>query len=291
MPDSSLYSELPRRPAWAALAGPIGMLAGTVAAIFLGRLLEATVGPTAMVSGLVMLVVSGGAVATAIWIAGRTGGGEPWQLGLERLDLRSTFAWAALVTLPALALAWAALAGTDAAAAFDVPVQLLAPGPEAAFGVPRPDVGFNATVVAIALAVCVGPAVATELVLRGLAMPALTPSIGRVGAAVVAALLTPAPFALLADRDLGGPILAAALLAGLGNSLVYLRTADLYPGIAALALALGLALGASLGWSAAGVAALAISSSLLALGAARALVAGWPTAFEGRHWGASPTRP
>jgi len=288
----SPFAELPRRPAWVALAAPVGgYVVGGALALLAARVLESTIGMTAITAALVMLLVSLGAVAACLWIAARSGGAEAWSLGLDRLDLPSAAAWTGLIALPAVALAWAALAGTDATTAVNIPAPLQPAGPEAAFGVPGPPIGFDASVVVSLIAFCVAPAIATELALRGLALPALSASIGRGGAAVVTALLTPAPFALLASSEQGGPITGAALLAGLGISFVYLRTADLYPGIATLALGLGLAFGLSLGWSTAGVATVAVASSALAVGSARALVSAWPAAFEERRFGASPARP
>ena len=120
--------------------------------------------------------------------------------------------------------------------------------------------------IASALARCVVPAVAGELLLRGFVLPALARRRGPVPAVLVVAVL----FGGLADVA-GAPGLAVPSMAlGALLCLLYLRTGSLLPGVALSAGAAGVALGAACALPAAGAAVLAAGCALAALAAAAA---------------------
>jgi hypothetical protein len=130
------------------------------------------------------------------------------------------------------------------------------------------------------------PAIAAELVIRGVVLPSLARSVGLVPGVAVATLLTPAPFALLCGGEVPQPVVGAALLGGAGLSLAYLKTGSAYPGIAALATGLGLAYGLSLGWSAAAAGVLGLAAAAAALVLTGWLAAAWSTSLRRSHYGA-----
>lgn len=257
--------DAPHRPGWVGLVAPLaGWVTGAVAATALALAL-APVGGGALPTAAALAVLSIGFVVGAVLVARRYAPVDLVELGFDDFRPAETASWAAVVLIPALALAWAGLDGEVLSEALPPPSALVEPGIELAFGEEAPTVPFGLGVAAMAIALVVLPAIAAELVIRGLVLSALVRSSGVLLAVALTALLTAAPFGLVLGDEGSSVVAGTAVIAGAGLSLAYLRTGSAYPGVAALSIGLAATLGASLGWSVAGVAVLAALSTGLAL--------------------------
>jgi len=124
----------------------------------------------------------------------------------------------------------------------------------------REPVPFGPGLLASALAGCVLPVAAGEILLRGFAFPALSAWKGPVPAALVVAV----PFGGLASL-VGRPGVALlSMLLGLALCALYVATGSLLPGIALASAASAVALGVACALPGAGVAGLALGCALAA---------------------------
>ena len=172
----------------------------------------------------------------------------------------------AAVVLAAVATAWALLGDlegslvippeidtrTATARGFDLPV--------------RESVEWGPGLLASALARCVLPVVAGEILLRGFVFPALSSWRGPIPAALIVSIVF-GGFGQL----FGAPGIAVlSMLMGVLLCLLYVATGSLLGGIALASAAAAISLGVSAGLGPVGVAALAIGCSVIAVGLAAA---------------------
>jgi membrane protease YdiL (CAAX protease family) len=166
----------------------------------------------------------------------------------------------AAVALAAVAAAWQALG--DLRGSLSIPPELdTRTLTGQVYDLPvREPVAFGPGLLASALARCVLPVVAAEVLLRGLALPALSAWRGPLPAALIVAVL----FGGLASLA-GQPGLAVlSMLLGLALCGLYVVTGSLLPGIALAATASAVALGAACALPPLGIAALAAGCGLAA---------------------------
>jgi hypothetical protein len=278
------------RPRTALVAPVVGWAAGAGVALVATMLVQSLVGrATPFTATVGLALVSGGFVAGALAFTRRDARLDAADVGLGRAEPAVTAAWAAVIACPALAIAAAGLAGEPLAEALPAPAAVAGIAPPLPFGAEPPAIPLSAAVVTGALALAVLPAIATEVVARGIVLTSLARGVGVVPAVAVAAVLTPAPFAVLLGGEAPPPVVAAALAGGVALSLSYLRTGTAYPGIATLALGLGLAFGLSLGWSPAPAAALALTAAVTAVALAAWLAALWDGGLGRSPYGARGT--
>jgi membrane protease YdiL (CAAX protease family) len=258
-----------------------GWLATLVGGGMLGLVASGGLTPITIGLGFAAAIfgVLAGVLAVAVWNV-RPG---PEQLGLRPSPLAPALAWTALVAAPCAALLALGIRSGELADALPTPVEFaaLSPTVQGLLGEPvqAQPVPLDAGVVVSAMARAVLPAVATELILRGFFLPALSYRLGVAWAIALTAVLTTAPFALTAVGPDWTTIALPVAGLGVGLGVVYVATGSLYPGVALLACALGLALGGAMGWSWVGASALGLVCAPAALVAARTLAAAWPRGY------------
>jgi membrane protease YdiL (CAAX protease family) len=258
-----------RVPAWPPLAGVFALGGALVVAAVapLPALVPAALAglertsPAIVLLAAVLTAAGMLAVVTAIARLTRPVTGE--QLGLRvpgdpprALGLTA----AAAVALGVVAALWAVLG--DLRASLDVPPELDTRSLTAQlYDLPvRDPVAFGPGLIASALARCVLPVVAGEILLRGFAFPALTAWKGPLPAALVVSVL----FGGLTSLA-GRPGLAVlSMLLGLVLCALYVATGSLLPGIAIASAASAVALGFACALPPAGVAGLALGCALAA---------------------------
>jgi membrane protease YdiL (CAAX protease family) len=253
-----------RVPAWPALAGAAALLGGIVVATFapLIAVIPAALARADRANGVIALLtallVSGGILLVVVRVAALTRPVTADQLGLRAPDApgRSLLLLgAAALVLVALAAAWNALG--DLGSGLEVPPELDPRTTTAQlYHLPvREPIPFGPELVLSALARCVLPVVAAEVLLRGFAFPALCSWKGPVPAALIVSVL----FGGLSQL-FGAPGIAVLSMV-LGGLLcfLYLATGSLLPGIALSAAAAGVALGAACAMAPATVAVLAVA--------------------------------
>jgi membrane protease YdiL (CAAX protease family) len=212
---------------------------------------------------LAALLTAAGMVAVVTAIARLTRPVTGEQLGLRApgdLPRALLLTAGAAAALGAVAALWAVLG--DLRASLDVPPELDTRSLVAQlYDLPvRDPVPFGPGLVASALAGCVLPIVAGEILLRGFAFPALAAWRGPLPAALVVSVL----FGGLTSLA-GRPGLAVlSMLLGLALCGLYVATGSLLPGIALASAASAVALGSACALPPAGVAALALGCALSA---------------------------
>ena len=263
-----------RVPAWPPLAG-VFALGGALVVATLAPLVAAIPGAVAglertspALALLAAVLTAAGIVAVVCAIARLTRPVSGEQLGLRAPDDPPgalLMALAAAAVLAVVASLWALLG--DLRASLDVPAELDTRTLTAQiYDLPlREAVPFGPGLLVSALASCVLPVVASEILLRGFAFPALWAWKGPVPAALVVSVL----FGGLTSLA-GRPGLALlSILLGLALCALYVATGSLLPGIALASAASAVALGFACALAPAAVAGLAAGCALVsvALGA------------------------
>jgi membrane protease YdiL (CAAX protease family) len=263
-----------RVPRWPPLAGAAA-LAG---AIVLAALAPVAAALPALLAGLdrtapgvVLLagvLTAAGTVVLVTRLARLTRPVSAAQLGLrapDELPVALLLAGALGLAVAGVAVAWWALGG-DLAAALPVPPELDTRTATArAYDLPlREPVAFGPELAASALARCVLPAVAGEILLRGFAFPALSAWRGPLAAALIVSILFGGLFRLAGATG----VAVLSMLLSLGLCALYLRTGSLLPGIALAAAASAAGLGAACALPAAGIVLLALACAGVAAGLA-----------------------
>jgi membrane protease YdiL (CAAX protease family) len=263
-----------RVPRWPALAGVAALFGAALIAAFaplLAALPGLAIGARRTSPAVVLLgaLLSAAAIVLLVTrLARLTRPVAAAQLGLrapEHPRRALLLAAGAAMLLGAIAAALAALG--DPRAALSVPPELDTRSVTAqVFDLPvREPVAFGPGLLASALARCVLPVVAGEILVRGFAFPALSEWRGPVASAVTVSVL----FGGVTQLS-GAPVVAGlSMLLGVLLCALYVATGSLLPGIALAALASATGLGVASGLPAPEVALLAALSS----GAAVALAA------------------
>ncbi len=258
-----------RVPAWPPLAGVFALGGALVAAAVAPLLvvvpaavagLERTSPATAL---LAAVLTAAGIVAVVTVMARLTRPVTGEQLGLRAPDDPGgalLLTAGAAIALGAVAALWAVLG--DLRASLDVPPELDTRSLTAQlYDLPlRDPVPFGPGLIASALAGCVLPVVAGEILLRGFAFPALSAWKGPVPAALVVAVL----FGGLTSLAGQPGVAVLSILLGLALCALYVATASLLPGIALASAASAVALGVACALPPAGVAGLAVGCALAA---------------------------
>jgi membrane protease YdiL (CAAX protease family) len=279
-----------RVPAWPPLAGVFALVgAGLVAAVapMLAALPAYAAGLERTTPAIVLLAAvlsSAGVVAVVVFVARLTRPVTGEQLGLRApADVPGAMlrALGAAVALGAVAAAWSALG--DLRGSLTIPAELDTRSLTARiYDLPlRDPVPFGPGLLASALAGCVLPVVAGEILLRGFALPALSAWKGLVPAVLIVSVL----FGGLTSLAGQPGVAVLSMLLGVALCVLYVSTGSLLPGIALASAASAVALGATCALPAGGIAALAAGCSLVAaalgaipalqgLGAARPLLRG-----------------
>ena len=218
------------------------------------------------------MLSAAGVVGVVVLVARLTRPVSGEQLGLRAPDDRAgalLLALGAAVALGAVAAAWAVLG--DPRGSLTVPAELDTRSLTAQiYDLPlREPVPFGPGLLASALAGCVLPVVAGEILLRGFALPALSAWKGVLPAALIVSVL----FGGLTSIAGQPGVALLSMLLGLALCRLYLVTGSLLPGIALASAASAVALGVACALPAAGIAALAVGCALAAtaLGALPAL--------------------
>jgi membrane protease YdiL (CAAX protease family) len=259
-----------RVPAWPPLAAAFA-LGGSLVVATLAPLVAAVPAAiaglertSAAIALLAAVLTAAGIVAVVCLIARLTRPVSGEQLGLRVPDDAGgalLMAVAAAAALGAVAALWAVLG--DLRSSLDVPAELDTRTPTAQiYDLPlREAVAFGPALIASALASCVLPVVAGEILLRGFAFPALWAWKGPLPAALIVSVL----FGGLTSLA-GRPGLAVlSMLLGLALCGLYLVTGSLLPGIALASAASAVALGVACLLAPAAIAGLAAGCALLSL--------------------------
>jgi len=257
-----------RVPAWPPLAGALALL--TAALLATGAPLVAAI-PAAVagVEGPAIVLLAGvltsaAIVGTVILFARLTRPVTGEQLGLRLPADPVTAALlvlAAGVALAVLAAVWQLFG--DLRASLDVPPELDTRTLTAQiYDLPlRDPVPFGPGLLVSALAGCVLPVVAGEILLRGFAFPALWAWKGPLPAALIVSVLF-GGLTSLAGRP---GIAVLSMLLGLGLCALYLATDSLLPGIALASAASAVALGVACALAPAAIAGLALGCALVSV--------------------------
>ncbi len=265
MNDEELFDDV---PAWGPGAGVAALLASSVAALvasLLAAVATAVAGagsPTPASVVVLSALSAAGTVTAVVLAAGLTEPVRPTQFGLRPVSPAAILAGlAAAAGLAVLVALWGLV--VDLSAALPVPGELDTRSTLArTYDLTQLDgVRFGPGLLASALARCVLPAVAGELLLRGFAFPALTRWRGPWVAGLVVAVLFGGLFDLASDAALAVP----SIVLGGVLCVLYVVTGSLLPGIALSAGAAGIAFGVSCGLSAGGVVAVALGCAVVAL--------------------------
>jgi membrane protease YdiL (CAAX protease family) len=258
-----------RVPGWPPLAA-VFALGGAMVVAVLAPLVAAV---PAVVAGLertapaivlmAALASAAGVVAVVAAVARLTRPVTGEQLGLrapDDLPLALVATAAAAVALGVLAALWSVLG--DPRGALAVPPELDTRSLTAQiYDLPlREPVPFGPGLLASALAGCVLPVVAGEILLRGFAFPALSAWKGPVPAALIVSVL----FGGLTSLAGQPGVAVLSMLLGLVLCALYVATGSLLPGIALASAASACALGVACALPPAGIAALALGCSAIA---------------------------
>ena len=202
---------------------------------------------------------------------------SPDQLGLRAPDdppRALVLAAGIALALASIAAAWALLG--DPREALSIPPELDTRTLTAQnFDLPlRQPVDFGPGLIASALARCVLPVVAGEILVRGFAFPALSAWRGPLVAALIVSVL----FGGISQLSGAPGVAGLSMLLGVALCLLYLATGSLLPGIALAAGASSIALGAACALPPVQVALLALVcvGASVALAVPRALAARRP---------------
>jgi len=257
-----------RVPAWPPLAGALALL--TAALLATGAPLVAAI-PAAVagVEGTAIVLLAGvltsaAIVGTVILFARLTRPVTGEQLGLRLPADPVTAALlvlAAGVALAVLAAVWQLFG--DLRASLDVPPELDTRTLTAQiYDLPlRDPVPFGPGLLVSALAGCVLPVVAGEILLRGFAFPALWAWKGPIPAALIVSVL----FGGLTSLAGQPGIAVLSMLLGVGLCALYLATDSLLPGIALASAASAVALGVACALAPAAIAGLALGCALVSV--------------------------
>ena len=257
-----------RVPAWPPLAGALALL--TAALLATGAPLVAAI-PAAVagVEGTAIVLLAGvltsaAIVGTVILFARLTRPVTGEQLGLRLPADPVTAALlvlAAGVALAVLAAVWQLFG--DLRASLDVPPELDTRTLTAQiYDLPlRDPVPFGPGLLVSALASCVLPVVAGEILLRGFAFPALWAWKGPIPAALIVSVL----FGGLTSLAGQPGIAVLSMLLGVGLCALYLATDSLLPGIALASAASAVALGVACALAPAAIAGLALGCALVSV--------------------------
>jgi membrane protease YdiL (CAAX protease family) len=257
-----------RVPAWPPLAG----VAALLGAIVISTVVPLIVMIPAAIAGvdradagfalLAALLVSGALLVLVARVAALTRPVSAEQLGLRRPDRPVRAVLLALglaAALAAIALAWQALG--DVAGSLTVPPEL---DPRSAFAqaydLPVRDPMPVLPLVLSALARCVLPVVAVEVLLRGFAFPALCAWKGPVPAALIVGVL----FGGLSELSGAPGVAVLSMLLGVALCFLYVATGSLLPGVGVSAAAAAVALGVACSMAPLAVIALAAGSTAAA---------------------------
>ena len=191
------------------------------------------------------------------------------QLGLRTpgdVPQAVLLAAAAALVLAGVAAAWALLGDLQNSLAIPPEIDNRS-GVARAYELPvREAVDWGPGLIASALARCVFPVVAAEILLRGFVFPALSSWKGPVPAALIVAVL----FGGLGQLAGAPGVAVLSMVMGLLLCLLYVATGSLLPGIALASAAAATGLGASAALSPASIAALAIGCAVLSVAVAAA---------------------
>jgi membrane protease YdiL (CAAX protease family) len=262
-----------RVPKWPPLAGVAAMLSAIAIVSFVplvAALPAILTGGLRAQPGIVLVGAAGSAVAivaTVFAIARLTRPVSADQLGLRAPDdvpRALALALAAALVLAGATAAWALLG--DLRDQLVIPPELDTRGAIArAHDLPvRESVEWGPGLLVSALARCVLPVVAGEILLRGFVFPALSSWRGPVPAALIVSIL----FGGLGQLFGAPGIAVLSMLLGLGLCGLYLATGSLLPGVAIAAAAAAAGLGVACALAPAGSAALAAGCAVAAVGLA-----------------------
>ena len=237
-----------RVPRWPALAGVAALGGAALIAAFaplLAAVPAAAAGAGRSSPAVVLLgavLAAGGIVVLVARLARLTRPVSGAQLGLRMPDDLARallLAAGAAIALAALAAAWRALG--DPRGAFTIPPELDTRSVTAqVYDLPvRDPVAFGPGLLASALARCVLPVVAGEILVRGFAFPALSEWRGPVVSALIVSVL----FGGIAQLSGAPGVAALSMLLGVLLCLLYVVTGSLLPGIALAAVASATGLG------------------------------------------------
>ena len=264
-----------RVPAWPPLAGVFALAGALLVAVVapLPALVPAAVAGLERTAPAIVLLAAAlsaaGIVTVVVVVARLTRPVTGEQLGLRAPDDRAgalVLSLGAAIALGAVAAAWALLG--DPRGSLTVPAELDTRSLTAQiYDLPlREPVPFGPGLLASALAGCVLPVVAGEILLRGFALPALTAWKGLVPAVATVSVL----FGGLTSLAGQPGVAVLSMLLGAALCALYVSTGSLLPGIALASAASAVALGAACALPAGGIAALAAGCALVALGLAAA---------------------
>ena len=260
--DEALPAVMRGWPGWAAFAA----IGASWAAGLLGTLLAAVAfaGAGAAAGKLaVALLSAAGTVAALTWLAAHTGRLEPARFGLRPVDPRRAVE-AVAVAAAVLAAVCGVLAAAGALGGVRVPRELSRlDGLDWTAGFGEPAVGLDAAAVASLLARAVLAVTVLELVLRGVALPALARLLGPWPAIGVTALLGAVSFGTIAGD---GRLLVPALALGLLLGPLAVATGSIVPGAGLAAGFAGAALAVACGWGPLGAAVVALACATLVAG-------------------------
>lgn len=257
-----------RVPAWPPLAG---------AAVLLGAIAISTVVPlivmipaaiadvdraNAVFALATALLVSGALIVLVVRVAALTRPVNADQLGLrppEQPGRALALALGVAAGLAVVAVLWQALG--DLAGSLSVPPEL---DPRSAFAqaydLPVRDPIPTLPLVLSALARCVLPVVAAEILLRGFAFPALIAWKGPVPAALIVGVL----FGGLSELFGAPGVAVLSMVLGVALCFLYVATGSLLPGVCLSAAAAAVALGVACAMSPLAVVALAFGCAAAA---------------------------
>jgi hypothetical protein len=206
------------------------------------------------------LVSAAGTVAVLVWLAARTGEVSPGRFGVRPVEpARALHATA--VAAAFLGAACAALAALGVLPDLRVPRELSSlDGVAWAGGFGEPAVALDAAAVTALLARAAIGVIVLELVLRGVALPALARLIGAWPAIGATAVVGAVAFGAIAGD---GRLLLPALALGAMLGPLAVATGSIVPGAGLSAAFAGAALAASCGWSPPGAAGTALAAAAL----------------------------
>ncbi len=259
-----------RVPKWPPAAGVAAMVAAIVISAFVplvAALPAILTGGTRAQPGIVLLGAAGSAaaiVAMVFAVARLTRPVTADQLGLRVPDdvgRALLLGAAAALVLAGVAAAWMLLG--DPKGSLVVPPEIDTRSAIAkAYELPvRESVDWGPGLLASALARCVLPVVAAEILLRGFVFPSLSSWKGPIPAALIVSVL----FGGLGELFGAPGIAVLSMLLGLLACFLYIATGSLLPGIAISAAAAATGLGVSCALAPAGTAALAVGCAVLAV--------------------------
>jgi hypothetical protein len=274
----SLPAVMTGWPGWAGFAA----LGGTWAAGVVATLLAAVAfGGAGAAAGrlAVALLSAAGTVAVLAWLAARTGGLAPDRFGLRPVDPRRAIA-AVAVAGALLVMFCGLLAVAGGFGGLHVPRELSRlDGLSWSAGFGEPAVPFDAAAVTALVSRAVLGVALLELVVRGVALPALARLIGPWPAIGATALLGAVSFGAIAGD---GRLLLPALLLGVLLGPLAVATGSIVPGAGLAAAFAGAALAGCCGWEPLAAAVVALGCATLVTGVLFALAGGARAGAGGR---------